>query len=126
MSHAKTAEPIEIPLGMWTRAGPLNRVLGGSTSPCKGAILRRKVTGLGHAGTCPAVDILRATQQGKHRYGADADWCVLHCVHEKNAPSACLKIFKISKFCAITIQQHEYLSIFNKTANFSESLSYRD
>jgi len=27
--------------------------------------------------TCPAVDIPSATQQGQHRYGADAEWGVL-------------------------------------------------
>ena len=29
MSRAKTAEPIEMPSGIWTRVGPRNRVLGG-------------------------------------------------------------------------------------------------
>jgi len=40
-------------------------------------------------------------------------------------PLVCLEIFKISKLCIITNYQHEYLSIFNKTPNFSENLSYR-
>jgi len=29
MSYAKTAEPIENPLGVWTRVGPRKHVLGG-------------------------------------------------------------------------------------------------
>jgi len=44
---------------------------------------------------------------------------------KKRPPWACLKIFKISKLCAITIWQHEYLSIFDKIANFGENLSSR-
>jgi len=49
-----------------------------------------------------------------------------YTVSTKTRPLSMFKIFfKISKLCAITISQHEYLSIFNKTANFSESLSYR-
>jgi len=29
MSHAKTAEPIEMLFGLWTRVGPRNQVLDG-------------------------------------------------------------------------------------------------
>ena len=29
MSGAKTAEPVEMPFGLWTRVGPKKRVLGG-------------------------------------------------------------------------------------------------
>jgi len=33
VNPAKTDEPIEIPFGLWTRVGPMNYVLGGSTDP---------------------------------------------------------------------------------------------
>ena len=33
MSCAKTAEPIEMPFGMWTRVGLENHALGGATIP---------------------------------------------------------------------------------------------
>jgi len=37
---AKTAEPIEMPFGLWARIGPRNHVLhGGPDPPWKGAIL---------------------------------------------------------------------------------------
>jgi len=40
VSPAKTAEPIEIPFGVWTRLGLGNHVLdGGPDSPWEGAIL---------------------------------------------------------------------------------------
>ena len=43
MSPAKTAEPIEMPFGLWTRVGPRNHVLDGvQISPWKGAILSGK------------------------------------------------------------------------------------
>jgi len=42
-SHAKMAEPNEIPFGVWTWVGPRNPVLVGVQIPlCAGAILRRK------------------------------------------------------------------------------------
>jgi len=42
MRHAKTAEPINMPFGLWTR-GPRNHVLdGGPDPPWEGAILREK------------------------------------------------------------------------------------
>ena len=41
VSPAKTAEPIEMSFGLWTRVGPRNRVLDGvQIPPCEGAILR--------------------------------------------------------------------------------------
>ena len=49
----------------------------------------------------------------------------IYTVSRKTAPYAWFKIFEISKLCAISIQQHEYMSIFNKSANFSENLPYR-
>jgi len=39
VSCAKTAEPIEMPFGLWTRVGTGNRILGGGGSPGKGHIL---------------------------------------------------------------------------------------
>jgi len=42
---AKTAEPIEMPFGAWTRVAPSNHVGlldGGSDLPCDGAILMRE------------------------------------------------------------------------------------
>ena len=40
----KTAEPIEVPFGLWAWMGPRNRVLhGGSDPPWKGAILGERV-----------------------------------------------------------------------------------
>lgn len=39
-SCAKTTEPIDMPLGVWTRVGTRNHVLGGGSGPPrKGAIL---------------------------------------------------------------------------------------
>jgi len=41
VSPAKSAEPIEIPFGLWIRVRPRNHVLdGGPDQPCEGAILR--------------------------------------------------------------------------------------
>jgi len=41
--HAKTAEPIEMPFGMWTRVGPGNHVLDGvKITTCQEAIFRGK------------------------------------------------------------------------------------
>jgi len=41
VSHAKMAEPIEVPFGLRTRVGPGNYVLdGGPDAPLEGAILR--------------------------------------------------------------------------------------
>jgi len=31
VSHAKTAEAIVMPFGMWTRVGPINHILDGNT-----------------------------------------------------------------------------------------------
>ena len=43
VSPAKTAEPIEMPFGLWTWVGPGNHVLDGRPDPTrKGAILRGK------------------------------------------------------------------------------------
>jgi len=37
VSPAKTAEPTEMPFGLWTQVGPRNHVLdGGQDPPCKG------------------------------------------------------------------------------------------
>jgi len=33
VSHAKSAEPIEMPLRLWTRVGPRNHVLDGGPDP---------------------------------------------------------------------------------------------
>jgi len=68
---------------MWTRVGPRNYVLDGGSDPTqvKGQFWGRKGVGQGRAQTCPKVDILKATQQWQHRYGADADWGVLDGVH---------------------------------------------
>ena len=41
VSPAKTAEPIEMAFGLWTRLGPRNHVLDGSPNPpLEGTILR--------------------------------------------------------------------------------------
>ena len=40
VSPAKTAEPIEMPFGLWTPVGPRNHTLDGPDSPMEGAILR--------------------------------------------------------------------------------------
>jgi len=43
VSPAKTAEPVEMPFGLWTWVGPKNHVLDGAPYvPCKWAILRVK------------------------------------------------------------------------------------
>ena len=40
VSPAKTAEAIEVPLGLWARIGPRNNVLDGATDPpWEGAVL---------------------------------------------------------------------------------------
>jgi len=63
--HAKTAEPIVMPLEMLTRLGPTNRVLDGDPDrhTWKGQFWTQRGTGPGHSRRCPAVDILKATQQ---------------------------------------------------------------
>jgi len=61
VSRAKTAEPIQMPFGIWILVGQRKHVLDGSPDPTRdGAILR----GSGRPMTCPAVDKLKATQQG--------------------------------------------------------------
>jgi len=53
----------------------------GSRCPCaKGQFWGRKGAGLGHARTCPAVDVLKATQQGNVStvpmpIGGGTRWC---------------------------------------------------
>jgi len=43
LSRAKTAEPIEMPFGLWTRVGLRNHVLDGGPDPLfKGTILRKE------------------------------------------------------------------------------------
>jgi len=42
VSPAKTAEPIEMPFGLWIRMGLRNHVLEGSRSPYEGAILNER------------------------------------------------------------------------------------
>jgi len=64
VSPAKTAEPSEMPFGMWTRAGPWNHVLVRVQIPTHQGAMLGKVTGPQHAQTCPVIDILQATQHG--------------------------------------------------------------
>jgi len=43
VNPAKTAQPIEIPFGVWTQVGPRNHVLDGDRDPLwEGVILREK------------------------------------------------------------------------------------
>jgi len=57
---AKTAEPIDIPFGLWTRIGSRNHVLDGGPDPMhEGAILRAK---RGQPRTCPDMSVGRYTQ----------------------------------------------------------------
>ena len=39
VSSAKTAEPIEIPFGLWARMGPVNHMLGGSAQVLTGVAM---------------------------------------------------------------------------------------
>jgi len=58
VSPAKTAEAIQIPLGLWTQVGPRNHVLDGVQTPHRKAereILRRKGRRAAH---CKVYDIL--------------------------------------------------------------------
>ena len=54
VSHAKTAEPIELTFKMWTRVDPINHVLNGDPIParvvthCGG----KEVINIRHAQTC--------------------------------------------------------------------------
>jgi len=61
VSTAKPTESIVMPFETLTWVGPRNDVCG-SRSPSEGEILRTKRAVPGHARTCPAVDILKATQ----------------------------------------------------------------
>ena len=47
----------------------------------EGLFSEGKVASPGHAGTCPEVDVLEATQQGSTGTVADAGWSVLVGVH---------------------------------------------
>jgi len=42
VSLVKTAEPIEMPFGLWGRMDPRNHVLGGVQTPWEGIILREE------------------------------------------------------------------------------------
>jgi len=65
VSPAKTAEPIEMPFGMWTKMGPRKHVLDGVQIATRDLeIFRVKRVSPEHARACPAVDILKATRQG--------------------------------------------------------------
>jgi len=88
VSPAKVAEPIVMPLRIWTRLGPRNHELDG----VQGAVLRAKKD---RPRMCLVVDILKATQQGAEpvqcacqlgctRWGAH--WCYLAYMIE---PSVC-------------------------------------
>jgi len=45
VSAGKTAEPIDMMFGLWTRVGPRNHILDGvQITPCEGAIFRGKDT----------------------------------------------------------------------------------
>jgi len=61
--HAETAEPIKMPLKLWTRVEPCIR--WGCRSPyVNGQFWGWNGAVPGHAGACPSVDIFKATQQG--------------------------------------------------------------
>ena len=45
MSLAKTAEPIEMPFGLWTLVGQRKHVLDGARPPCEGAIRGKDMPG---------------------------------------------------------------------------------
>ena len=49
-SCANTAEPIQMPFGMWTRLGPMNHVLGGD--PDQGGYIFYAGGSLAGAGYC--------------------------------------------------------------------------
>ena len=56
LSPAKTAEPIEVVFGLWSRVGPKNRVLDGVQIPQrKGAILRGEMAAHSNVQGYPAV-----------------------------------------------------------------------
>jgi len=59
-SPAKTAEPVKMPFGLWTRVGPRNQVLDGFQIPTRGEILRGKS---GQPKTCPDMSQGRYTQR---------------------------------------------------------------
>jgi len=99
---AKTAEPIMMPFGMLTRM--VQRTVysvGSIASHVKG-----QLWGRGHDRTCPAVDILKATQQGAAPV-PDADWDVLdrsaHWRIRLNCPCAAAM-----RPCQITLTTYLY------------------
>jgi len=61
VNPTKAAELIMMPFGMWTRVGTR---WDPDPHTCSGNFWGWIEDGPGHAGTCPAVDILKATQQG--------------------------------------------------------------
>jgi len=79
VSPEKTAEPIEMPFGMWTRLDARKHAVDEDPDrrACEVEILTGKS---GQTRTCWAVYILKTTQPGQQWYGADADW-VLDGVH---------------------------------------------
>jgi len=91
----KTAEPIEMPLGKWTRIGQGNHVLDAGTKATREwAILRAKKVRPGHD---RRLIYPKRLYRGQHRYGTDADWgvvvldgrCILAQPGEYDAPSVC-------------------------------------
>jgi len=69
----------------------------------QGKVWGRKQAGPGHVRTCPAVNLLNATEQGQHRYGADVDWSVLDGVHigatwriRLNCPGTAAALYQIT------------------------------
>jgi len=84
VSLAKTAEPIVMPFGTWTRAGRKNRVLDRDLNPPREAtFFGGGVDGTGQPRTYP--DIRRSISSKRlsrrqNRYDAAADWVVLDVV----------------------------------------------
>ena len=81
VSSAKTAELMEMPIGMWTQVGQRNRVSDGGLDPH----MRRGNFEGRRPRTCPDVpdvDIYsKRLSRGQHRYGVDADSDILDGVH---------------------------------------------
>ena len=88
---AKTAEPIEMPFGLWTRVGPRNHVLNGvQIATREGAILRGESGRPGHTQRCPAVSILSDSMRmpiGVYKMGVTLALC--RYVSNTIEPSMC-------------------------------------
>jgi len=101
--------------------------------PREGAILMAEMARPGHARTCSTVNVFKATQQGQHRYSADAKLGVLdwgthwHPLANMTEPSVRIGDAALCQITLITGNVLRRLSNFgmDEARNFKSGVSVR-